>query len=189
MPVPSTPAADPLPAVLPATAAVAKLGFVAGGERWLVDSGRGAQVIDARVTPVPLTRPWFLGLVRHQQTLLSAVDLGGLCGRAVPSLKPTERLLVLPAPWNTALRVERVHGLVDATALAMATTASPLACAAPQAAHPDIAMPTSVQSSTLSSMPSFDCAIDADGQRWHLLDAAQLCTSAVFLQAGIPISA
>jgi twitching motility protein PilI len=97
-----------------------RLGFVTAGTHWLVDAGSGLQVIDAAITPVPLTQPWFLGLVRHRQQLLGAIDLSGLRGAEVGPLRPTERLLVLPERWRSALRVDRVQGLMNATAQAAA---------------------------------------------------------------------
>lgn len=107
---------NPPPLITPA--APMRLGFVVGGHHWLLEAGGGVQVIDAAITPVPLTQPWFLGLVRHRQLLLSAMDLCGLHGAEVEPLRPIERLLVLPERWRTALRVDRVQGLMDADAQA-----------------------------------------------------------------------
>ncbi len=102
------------PSVAQAAAGLARLGFIAGGEHWWVDAACGVQVIDAAVTPVPLTRRWYLGLVRYRQKLHGAIDLAGLRGAEVAALRPTERLLVLHERWRTALRVDRVHGLMEA---------------------------------------------------------------------------
>lgn len=124
----------------------ALLGFTAGNEHWLVEAGSGVQVIDAAITPVPLARPWYLGLVRYRQRLLGAIDLAGLRGAEVAPARPTERLLVLPQPWSTALRVDHVQGLMAAANQGVA---------------------------------------DADGVRWQRLDIPGLCTSAVFLNAGL----
>ncbi len=107
---------DVRPACMP-SAAPPLLGFMAGAGHWLVEAGSGVQVIDAAITPVPLTRPWYLGLVRYRQRLLGAIDLSGLHGAEVAPVKPTERLLVLPPPWHSALRVDRVQGLMDAASL------------------------------------------------------------------------
>ncbi len=92
----------------------ALLGFIAGDEYWLLEPDSGVQVIDAAITPVPLAKPWYLGLVRHRQRLLGAIDLAGIRGAEVAPVKSIERLLVLPSPWHTALRVDRVQGLIDA---------------------------------------------------------------------------
>ncbi len=142
------------------------LAFIAGGERWLLDPGRSVQVIDAAVTPVPLTRPWYLGLVRRRQRLFGVIDLGGLAGRAVPPLKPEERLLVLPEVCGAALRVDCVQGLLDAAGLMAAALPEPCPWPWVVAARDD-----------------------AHGQRWQVLDIGQLCSAPVFLQAGISRSA
>jgi twitching motility protein PilI len=152
----------------------APLGFVAGGIRWLVESGQGVQVIDAVITPVPLAQPWYLGLVRHRQKLLGAVDLAGLCGLAVLPLKTPERMLVLPGPWHAALRVDRVQGLVDALPL-------------PLARETDAAPSMQVQEASVLAHHSEE-RVDGAGTRWRVLDVARLCTSAAFLHAGISLS-
>ncbi len=165
--------AEPAPSTQPAGAAL--LGFAAGGQRWLVDPGQDVQVIDTAITPVPLTRSWYLGLVLLGQRLIAAIDLAGLGGAGVSSRKPVERLLLLPERWQTALRVERVYGLCYAGDLrASDAYPAPLqAASAPGATPPWCgAMLT-----------------DADDQHWQVLDVAQLCTSPDFLQAGIPLSA
>ncbi len=150
--------------------APALLGFIAGGEHWLIDPGRGVQVIDAAITPVPLARPWYLGLVRRRQQLLGVIDLGGLAGRAVRPLSSEERLLVLPSPHAAALRVVRVRGLIDTATLSI--------------------VDRSPESSDPSAIPyalpwiAATCS-DANGQRWSLLDVALLCSAPEFLQAGM----
>lgn len=182
----------------------ALLAFIAGGERWLVDPSRGVQVIDAAITPVPLARPWYLGLVRRRQCLFGAIDLGGLAGRPVPPLKREERLLVLPEAFGIALRVERVQGLLNAHALSGAAsekasvtetgTESGMASeTVPEAAsgtRSDAA--SAMRSVAPSSSPGPFCPpwlagsrYDSEGQRWNLLDVGRLCSAPVFLQAGI----
>ncbi len=174
--------ADPLQPATP-DGVPAQLGFHAGGLRWLLVSGPGVQVIDAPITPVPLVRPWYLGLVRHQQKLLGAVDLAGLCGIDVRPLKATERLLVLPEPWNAALRVDRVQGLVDVAPVA------PVASIGVPANHATgIAPALPVPESTGPAQDS-EVLVDAAGARWHVLDMAKLCTSPEFLHAGLSSSA
>jgi len=161
------------------------LGFIAGGERWLVDSGRGVQVIDAVITPVPLTRPWYLGLVLRQQKLLGAIDLSGMRGRAVAPLRPTERLLVLPEPWQAAVRVDQLHGLMDASAVDIDPL--PASAAVPSSGLDAMGRDTAGLPSPVPSAPGLQ--VIANGEHWHWLDVAQLCTSALFLQAGIRITA
>lgn len=172
---------DPPPAAAQGGAG-ARLGFVTGGIRWLVDAGQGAQVIDAAVAPVPLAQPWYLGLVRHRQMLLGVVDLAGLCGLAVLPLKTPERMLILPGPWHAALRVDHVQGLVGAVPRTAAGMRLPLAHGSDIV--PSIAIP---QASGLAR--DSEERVDDAGTRWRVLDVAQLCTSAAFLQAGISLAA
>ncbi len=185
MPGPSVPPAslvDPAPSTPPAGTAL--LGFTAGGKRWLVDPRQDVQVIDAPITPVPLTQPWYLGLVLLGQRLIAAIDLAGLGGAEVGSRKPVERLLLLPERWQTALRVERVHGLRDAAGLS-ANDANDVNDATD--AH---ASPVPAPSAPDATPPWCGAMFaDADGQHWQVLDVARLCTSSAFLQAGIPLSA
>ncbi len=181
--------AEAAPPTQPAGAAL--LGFAAGGQRWLVDLGLDVQVIDAAITPVPLTRPWYLGLVLLGQRLIAAVDLAGLGGADVGARKSVERLLLLPERWQTALRVERVYGLRDVPGLrandAHASSA-PFLPATPSA--PSTPSTPSAPSPSAIALPWCGAMLtDADGQTWQFLDAAQLCTSPAFLQAGIPLFA
>lgn len=156
-------------------AGAALLGFAAGGKHCLVDPGQDVQVIDAAITPVPLARPWYLGLVLHGQRLIAAIDLAGLGGADVFARKPVERLLLLPERWQTALRVERVYGLRDVAGLRA------------NDAHPSLGPASSAPDTAPDAAPPWWGAmfVDADGQHWQVLDVAQLCTSPAFLQAGI----
>ncbi len=184
--------ADPVPSMPPVGAAL--LGFAAGGQRWLVDPGQDVQVIDAPITPVPLTRPWYLGLVLLGQRMIAAIDLAGLGGAEPGARKPVERLLLLPERWHTALRVERVYGLRDAAGL-RANDAHPFSATSASSTAPAPSTQSAPPARSASSVPTAALpwcgatCFDADGQCWQVLDVAQLCTSPVFLQAGIPQSA
>ncbi len=164
---------------LPAPAAgAALLGFAAGGQRWLVDPAPDVRVIDASITPVPLARCWYLGLVLLGQRLIAAIDLAGLGGAEVGARKSVERLLVLPERWQTALRVERVYGLLDVAGLHASDSHASFSQALAAYPAPD------------ARPPWCDAKlVDADGQCWQVLDLAQLCASPAFLQAGSAPSA
>ncbi len=149
-----------------------RLGFSAGGRHWSIEAGPGVQVIDAVITPVPLTQPWYLGLVRHRQALVGVIDPAGLGGApVVPVSDGTTRVLVLNEPRPIALRVERVHGLINAP------------------------MQTGVN---VTNDADADTDGDRDGDRerdadaddgnrqcWQTIDLAQLWASPQFLQAGL----
>lgn len=177
--------AGPAPSTPPAGAAL--LGFAAGGKRWLIDPRQDVQVIDAAITPVPLTQPWYLGLVLLGQRLIAAIDLAGLGGAEVVARKPVERLLLLPERWQTALRVERVYGLRDAAGLIVndANDANDWNDVNNADARP-VTAPSALHVTPPWRGPML---ADADGQQWQVLDLAQLCTSPAFLRAGNLVSA
>ncbi len=101
-------------AVEEAPAAVSKLGFLVGDERWLIDISSVAEVLPVPdATRFPLTRPWFAGIANVRGDLVGLVDLGEFL-TGVPSLRePHNRVLVL-APSVVAhcgLVVSRMLGL------------------------------------------------------------------------------
>ena len=101
-----------------AGASVAQLGLAIGGARYLVDLAEVGEIVaPVPVTPVPLTRPWYLGLANVRGSLLGVIDLarylddGHVAAAAVPGSTP--RLLVF-APslgLNCALLASSVYGL------------------------------------------------------------------------------
>ncbi len=148
-----------------------RLGFSAGGQQWSVNAGPGVQVIDAVITPVPLTQPWYLGLVRHRQTLFGVIDPAGLGGAPVARVSDgATRVLLLTEPRPIALRVERIHGLIDA--------------ATPTRA--DVEIDTDIDRDAGADADG-DGDGDADGDRqcWQTIDVVQLWASPEFLQAGL----
>jgi twitching motility protein PilI len=59
-----------------AGASVAQLGLAIGGARYLVDLAEVGEIVaPVPVTPVPLTRPWYLGLANVRGSLLGVIDL------------------------------------------------------------------------------------------------------------------
>ena len=155
-----------------------RLGFSAGGRHWCIEAGPGVQVIDAVITPVPLTQPWYLGLVRHRQALVGVIDPAGLGGApVVPVSDGTTRVLVLNEPWPLALRVERVHGLINA----------------PMQTGVDV-INDAVADGDRDGDHDGDRNGDRNGDRdaddgnqqcWKTIDLAQLWASPQFLQAGL----
>ena len=101
-----------------AGASVAQLGLAIGGARYLIDLAEVGEIVaPVPVTPVPLTRPWYLGLANVRGSLLGVIDLaryledGHVAEAAVPGSTP--RLLVF-APalgLNCALLASAVYGL------------------------------------------------------------------------------
>ena len=59
------------------TSRAARLGLAIGDQRWLVDLAEAGEIvpIPTQMTPVPLTRDWFKGLVNLRGTLFGVSDL------------------------------------------------------------------------------------------------------------------
>jgi twitching motility protein PilI len=79
-----------------------------GARRWLFELGHTDQILAGEIpTPVPFTRPWFLGLVNHRGQLINVIDLDGFAGAAPRPWQREDRLLVLSSdlPLRCALRV------------------------------------------------------------------------------------
>jgi twitching motility protein PilI len=91
-----------------------KLGVQAGGQHWLVDLRDAGEVIPVPVvTPVPLTRPWFVGVASIRGNLVSVVDFGAFLGLGAAAPAEQARLLLLNERFRMgcALLVERSLGL------------------------------------------------------------------------------
>ena len=145
-----------------------RLGFAAAGRQWLIRLADAGEVIPVPVlAPVPLTRPWFLGLANIRGNLYSVVDFGGFLGHEVvaPQAAGGNSRLVLFGPRAGDLRagivVPRVMGLRN------------LAELAPAVPPPDAPVWYGQR------------WIDADGAAWQELDFAGLARDPGFLQVGL----
>lgn len=91
-----------------------RLGFEAGGQRWLVRLDRSGEVLQVpEIQRVPLTRPWFLGVANIRGTLFGVTDFAPFAGQAATPRGPENRLLLVGQPFGTncALLVSRLTGL------------------------------------------------------------------------------
>ena len=98
----------------------AMLGIESGGERWLVDLAEAGEVLPLPVpTAVPLTRPWFVGLVNIRGSLYGVTDLSAFHGGELTPLKSQSRLLLIGSRigTNTALLIAHTHGLKTVSAM------------------------------------------------------------------------
>lgn len=108
-----------------------KLGLQVGQEAWLVDLADAAELIPVPpITAVPLTRPWFRGVVNVRGNLYNVVDLPAFFGGGPVMPGEQSRLLLLAERFlmRSALLVDRSLGLLDARELkphADAPSASP----------------------------------------------------------------
>lgn len=94
---------------------MARLGVRAGGGNWLIDLSEVGEIVPftGGITPVPLTRDWFRGLINLRGSLYGVSDFGCFTGRAPLVSSRATRLLAF-APrlgLNAALLIERTLGL------------------------------------------------------------------------------
>ena len=85
-----------------------------GGERWLLDLSDAGEVVPLPpLVDVPLTQPWYAGLVNMRGNLFSVVDLAQFHGLAPTPHNSDARLLMVGARHgiNSALLVNRILGL------------------------------------------------------------------------------
>ncbi len=90
------------------------LGVEAGSEAWLVDLSDGGEIVqDSQVTPVPLTRPWFVGIANIRGNLYAVSDFSVFRGGMPIVQNPNSRLLLIGSRFgtNAALLVSRMLGL------------------------------------------------------------------------------
>lgn len=111
MPAAVKPAAS---ADAPAAASSMRLGVLIGERRWLIDLADAGEIAPLPdITPVPLTRDWFLGLVNLRGALHTVVDLARFAGGTPTALDKDSRLLALGArlQFNATIVVSRMQGL------------------------------------------------------------------------------
>ena len=90
------------------------LGVEAGGEAWLVDLSDGGEVVQTtQLTPVPLTRPWFVGVANIRGNLYAVTDFSVFRGGQPIVQNANSRLLLIGSRYgtNAALLVSRMLGL------------------------------------------------------------------------------
>ena len=90
------------------------LGLQAGDENWLVDLSDSGEIVQAlKLTPVPLTRPWFAGIANIRGSLYAVADFSVFCGGTPTPQNSNTRLLLVGSKYgaNAALLVNRMLGL------------------------------------------------------------------------------
>ena len=105
---------DRLQAQTAGDARVSTLGVRIGEAFWLVDMPDISEVLPLpRLTPVPLTKPWYCGVANVRGSLYSIVDLGAYMNDEAIQIEAHNRVLLLGQrfAFNTGLLVSRVLGL------------------------------------------------------------------------------
>ena len=142
-----------------------RLGLSCGGDRWLIRLADAGEVVNLpEIVPVPLTRPWYLGVANIRGNLFSVIDFGKFLSREAPAAGGQPRLVLFgprAGELNAGIVVHRVLGLRNVAELA---PASP-----PQDAPAWYAQRW----------------MDGDGNAWQEIDLARLAVDPAFLQVGI----
>lgn len=156
--------AEKLKAAQAATGPSSKLGFIAGGQNWLVGLEQINEVVTVpALVDVPWAQPWFAGVASVRGALFGCTDLGAFL-KLAEALPPGEAHLLLAHPRfgvNAALRVDRTLGLRAVDGL----------LPEPPPAHP--------------SPWAAAYWRGLDGQLWAELDVEKLVASPAFLEAGL----
>jgi twitching motility protein PilI len=98
---------------------VSAMGVLIAGRNWLVDMADIREVLPLpKVTAVPLTKPWFRGVVNVRGNLYSVVDMATYQHGGAASGDTNNRVLLVADRYkfNAALLVDRVLGLRDTRA-------------------------------------------------------------------------
>lgn len=163
-----------------AAAGVRELGVEIRGRHYLLELTQIGEIVTAQaISPVPLARPWYLGLANIRGDLTGVIDLARYLGQpgaaagpvgaalsAAVSAAPSERRLITFSPklgFNCALLADRVLGLRTSSEMQAVAAAASSAAAPAWAGR------------------QFD---DAEHQRWTLLDLAQLVREPRFALVG-----
>jgi twitching motility protein PilI len=90
------------------------LGVIIGGRRWLLNLKQAGEIMTVgSITPVPLTRDWYLGLSNMRGNLIGIIDFA--CFQAgAPTVIDRDSRVIAFAPdlgFNCGLLVSRVLGL------------------------------------------------------------------------------
>lgn len=144
-----------------------KLGVMIGETRWLLNLQEAGEIVSVgALTPVPLTRDWFLGLINVRGNLVSVIDLARFRGMAPTQVEKDSRIVAF-APslsFNCGLLVSRVMGLRNVADMEMQ-------------AQPD--------------QPSADTPwiaqryLDRDSHVWNELNLSLIVQDPQFLQIGV----
>jgi len=141
-----------------------RLGIACGERRWLIRLAEAGEVIAVPpIVPVPLTKPWFLGLANIRGNLYSVIDFPAFQGEGKVAGGSLARLILLSSRGgeSVGIVVERVLGLRN---LAQFT-----------AEEID------------GGAPSWQVAgwRDAEGASWREIDLGLFARDPAFLQVGV----
>jgi twitching motility protein PilI len=94
---------------------LSRLAFTAGDEHWMARLADTGEVLAVPpITPVPLTRPWYLGIANVRGNLHGIVDFSAYLGGRPAKITPQARVLLLGprlGELKVGLLLDRVIGL------------------------------------------------------------------------------
>ncbi len=109
------------------SATTSRLGIQIGDDAWLVSLSDIGEVLPVpEIHPVPLTRPWFVGMANIRGNLFAVTDLSAFFGGRPVRLGPDCRLLLAGNRFgiNAAFLVDRLFGLRNLTEMHQKADAS-----------------------------------------------------------------
>jgi len=137
------------------------LGVLVGEDRWLVHMNDLSEVLQMpKITPVPLTYSWFLGVANVQGNLYGIADLAAYFGGVHTTVEQKTRILLASPRFevNSGLLVRRTLGIRNVTDFER------------------------VDDSVHSQMGVAGIYKDRQGQRWYELNLQDLVRDEDFLQ-------
>jgi twitching motility protein PilI len=120
--------ADKLLRAQGAPLAVNRLGVQVGPHRLLIDLADAGEILAVpEIMPVPLTKPWYLGLANVRGNLLGIVDLSLFAGGPATPIDKDGRVLSFSTDlrFSTGILVSRMLGLRSAADLSAVEGAPP----------------------------------------------------------------
>ncbi|TDF66222.1 chemotaxis protein CheW [Cupriavidus sp. L7L] len=153
-------------------AADSYLALQIGARHWLLPLAETGEVLDMRPpSRVPLTQPWYSGLVNARGSLLGVIDFSLFCGGSPTPVQPGSKLVVLSRQVERACAIlaTRVAGLRHATELGLP--------------HEEAAQGLAQGSDEAPAWEGQRFA-DRDGRDWQVLNVRALLDAPAFLQVG-----
>ncbi len=149
-------------------AADSYLGVQVGQRHWLLPLVQTGEVLEMRQpSPVPLTQPWYRGLVNARGNLLGVIDFGLFCGEGPTPLAAGSKVVVL------SRQVERACGIIATRVVGLRHAG-------------DLSLPHEDAPAPVEAAPAWEGArfADREGRGWQVLDVGALLEAPAFLQAG-----
>lgn len=147
-------------------AAAMRLGVQCGSGYWLIDLADAGEIVPVpEILPVPLTKPWYVGVTNIRGSLYSVVDFSLFAGSDAVTRGSENRLVLVGSRFgiNAAILVSRMLGL----------------------RNPREFTPRAAAAGGEDAPWRGDHLGDGDTRLWHELKLQQLVEHQDFLQVGM----